>query len=364
MFRTNGLCQWSGYRPGDVNGGVSSANAALELAYLLAGANGQIVLSGIDLVLIDGKTHIEGTQVEFNPDRSKEKWKDIKCNDGETRQTIPVWERCLKEYESNIFKREKENHSLFNTSKEGAGILGARFTEWEILHSHVFNKEIDAVAIINDAKGPKGATAEEYATYTKKKQETALLLKEFFNEGMKLRRQVADSSLISNREGFRQLALIETFRFDSDPLWYTKDGFWQAIEELRKKLTVLHTNPCKDIDEFKIKYLTKECISQSVIDICQLDYFTAENRVGMMRNLTPVKHLALKHYVNIQMHLMLTLFYYAQALVKMWETGVDQTYNFRPYYFEEMNMNLLTPEQRAKFEEAAREEFVMDPQKA
>jgi len=122
VFRDNGVNRWTEYDPGSINGGVSSANAAVELAFML-GKKNNIIMAGIDLVFIDNKTHVEGTEVEFDVEKSRPKWIDIECNDGETRTSIPVWQRCQTEYNQGIYKHIKRECKIYNTSALGGKCL-------------------------------------------------------------------------------------------------------------------------------------------------------------------------------------------------------------------------------------------------
>src|SRR3990167_6057270 len=120
LLRTNGVCNFAGFPHGAVNGGGSAANCALELGYLFGCK--KIIITGGDLCFIDGKSPVEGTQVEFDPEKSKEKWKQIPGNAGEDVTTIPVWQRCLNEYEMAIHKHRERGAQVWNASVKGARI--------------------------------------------------------------------------------------------------------------------------------------------------------------------------------------------------------------------------------------------------
>ena len=86
LFRKNGVCLFTGLNHGSIDGGVSSSNACFEMALKLGCKN--IVMAGIDLCMIGGKTHTGDTQVEFDINRSKDKWTKVKTNSGKE-ETIP-----------------------------------------------------------------------------------------------------------------------------------------------------------------------------------------------------------------------------------------------------------------------------------
>lgn len=131
LYRNNGVCLFTGVKHGFVDGGVSSGNACMEFAFNLGCPN--VFTAGIDLCLIDGKTHTADTQVEFNPQASKEKWSKIKNYAGEDVTTIPVWMRCLNEYGQSINKHQGKNKDLkvYGTSLKSGKILGAEYKSWE-----------------------------------------------------------------------------------------------------------------------------------------------------------------------------------------------------------------------------------------
>jgi len=148
LFRSNGVCMFTDISHLRTDGGVSSGNAAFEFALQMGAKN--ILTSGIDLCLgPNGETHVEGTQVEFNPNNSKAKWSKIKNWAGDEVTTIPVWERCRNEYGQSIDKYRRKyldpqkdkdgkhievkpyEFSVYQTSRGSGRILGAEFKSWE-----------------------------------------------------------------------------------------------------------------------------------------------------------------------------------------------------------------------------------------
>ena len=97
---------------GFVDGGVSSGNAALELAFNLGCKD--IFITGIDCATLDGKSHSNGTQVEIDINKGLQKKLMVECNDGKERETIPIWERCLNEYIFSISKHLPNINNLIN----------------------------------------------------------------------------------------------------------------------------------------------------------------------------------------------------------------------------------------------------------
>jgi len=123
VYRANGICNWTGYEHAELNGGVSSANAGLQLAYEL-GAK-EIVITGIDLCFIDNASHVPGTKVEFDIEKSRPLWKEVKTNEDKVATQIPVWKRCHGEYENSIIKYMRNRKlNVYNTNLKGAVIAG------------------------------------------------------------------------------------------------------------------------------------------------------------------------------------------------------------------------------------------------
>ena len=148
LFRQNGVCLFTEMDHAFVDGGVSSGNAAMEIAILLGCKN--IALAGIDMCKgPKGETHVSGTQVEFNIERSAAKHTKIKTNSGGEAITIPVWERCRKEYMQSIDKWTKKGKVLnvINTASHGAVIPLTTYKKWEEI-SDLFKKEVDIDAEI------------------------------------------------------------------------------------------------------------------------------------------------------------------------------------------------------------------------
>lgn len=177
LFRQNGVCLFTELTHAFCDGGVSSGNAAMELA--LAFGCEKIFLSGIDLCFIDGKTHVEGTQVEFNVENSKKKWAPVETNSGKQATTIPVWERCRNEYMQAIRKWETKRDykpQVINTSTDGATIPCTTYKPWSEVLS-MFDKDIDVSQIIKENR--KKIDQTEIDRFEKKIKDTYIEVKKY-----------------------------------------------------------------------------------------------------------------------------------------------------------------------------------------
>lgn len=304
LFRDNGVCHWTGYKPGAVNGGVSSANAALELAFLMGCQN--IVLTGIDLCFQDGKSHVDGTEVEFDIENSRPKWTEITGNDGLV-TTIPVWKRCLNEYTKDISRHP--GHDLFNTSLKGAKILGTQVKPWAEI-SHLF--ESDAHAGRRISKNLVKPTEEANKKFEANCEELKENLKILISDIEKVLLTVRDQILTCSREEEKLVMQLANFTF--------KDYFDQVFH-LQKQLTNVFQAPAKTVDGFKAKYYTKSWFNHAILDTCQLDLMTTENKCAGLVNTIPIDHNRLKIYCQIQTSLFTLFMYYAKKMLTMFETG-------------------------------------------
>jgi hypothetical protein len=318
LYRDNGLCKWTKFNPGSVNGGVSSGNAALELAYLLGCKN--ITLTGIDLCFIDDKTHIAGTEVEFDIQKSKDKWTKIPGNAGNEVTTIPVWYRCLNEYLISIQKHRDKGAKLFNTSLKGAKIMGAEVQPWSEL-SQVYNKEIDVKTRIEEkrTKHKEGA----WDDYQNQKSFLRKLLSSFVKEYGKTKSFIQDNMLTSKREEEKAVGKLKNI--------YEPTDFFNQVEGTKKSLVEVYSESCRMVDQLKQKFFTQELFSLSLIDICQHSYFQVENRCGNIRNTVVHDHERLKQYVIVNMHFLDELNYYAIKLLDLLNGKIDQ---FEEYKYE------------------------------
>lgn len=306
-FRDNGVCLWSGFKPGSVNGGVSSANAAVELAFLFGCKD--IVLTGVDLAFVDGKSHVSGTRVEFDINKSKPKWTKVETNDGEKADTIPVWERCRREYETAIVKHAGRGATVHNVSKKGAKISGTNVTDWETLAGH-FKTEHNYIAEIKASIKPIDQA--EVDAFEKCRQEGLDYLKRFKNAYDELNSNLSDGMMIAERE---EAKLIRTAVTSTDPI-----EFWQQVRSMENGLVKVYGDVEKQHSAFANEFYRTRLFSLTLLDICQLDYFTTENKTGALVNTLPTEHERLKLYVKHQWALSVIFGYYADRLIQDLET--------------------------------------------
>lgn len=307
LFRDNGVCKWTSYDPGSVNGGVSSANTALELAYLFGCKD--IVMTGVDLCFIDNKSHTEGTQVEFNIEKSKDKWREIPGNSGPV-TTIPVWNRCLNEYVQAIAKHYSTNATVFNTSLKGALIHGATVRPWSELGG-IFNRDGYARQKIEKNLNKIDPTCAD--KFKVNMDNTNKLLTEFRHDLKKFFLNIYDSLLTCGREEER---LIQQAQTNHDPT-----DFFRSVEQIKKSLKDVYRNICQDVDDVKTKYFTNRDFLDTMIDMCQLETFQMENKANSLANIVPIEHERLKAYVALHMGLFKTLDFYAGKIIGLIEKG-------------------------------------------
>lgn len=328
LFRDNGVCKWSKLDPGSVNGGVSSGNAALEFALELGCKS--IVLAGIDLCFIDEKTHIEGTEVEFDIEKSKPKWSKIPGNSGEEVTTIPVWYRCLNEYLISMQKPKWTNCKIYNTSLKGAKIPGTIVQPWSEV-SQLFKEEKDVVSLIE--KNKVLPTDEDKGAFYKQRNDLRKLLYDFSRDYKKMRGFVSDLMITAKREEEKIVGKLKC-------IYDTTEFFIQA-DAAKKSLGDVYVETCRQVDKLKEVYFTKELFTLSALDICQHSYFTTENRISGAKNLIPNEHDRLKQYVVFNMHLLEELHYYAEKLIPLLDGEVkDFDFDYGKSHLEVKDDNI------------------------
>lgn len=315
LFRDNGVCKWTGYDPGSVNGGVSSANAALELAFLFSAKT--IILSGIDLCFLDEKSHIEGTEVEFDVEKSRPKWKEIASNEeGKTVTSIPVWMRCLNEYQGSIYKHysKRQDFKVYNTSLRGAKIQGTELISFASLQELTFKETFDLGKKIKDLLDLHNSNYE--TSYLQKKKDTISFLKKVSNEFQKAFSNASDTL---NTAFHEEQKIMEQLKVISDPAKY-----FSTKNQMLKELTKIYSEPCRLIDQFRQAFYVKELFSNVVMDICQLDLFQSENKAYSLANVIDVDHERLKHYADIHLRLFKIFEYYTHCLIDLLENGYQE----------------------------------------
>jgi len=303
MFRGNGVCHFSQYEPGEVNGGVSSANAAMELAFLFGCS--KVVLTGVDLCFIDGQSHTKGTEVEFNVEKSKPQWTKIMGNSGEPVTTIPVWNRCLQEYQSSIHKwREKgHNFTVYNTSMKGAQIIGTQATPWSDLNAT--SNEDPGERIEHYKKLPAPAKAEGF------KRQMEMLrgeLKTFRKDLEKCFKIVSDAQITTKREEEKLSMQMLSYPWGEE--------FFKGVHTLMGTLSKIYSLPSKEIDAIKDKYWNKDWFSKTIMDLSQLDVFQTMNKCNALKNLEPMDHERMKKYIAQHISLYRIHDYYSGLLLE------------------------------------------------
>lgn len=311
VFRTNGVCTWSGWDVGNVDGGVSSANAALEMAYRLGCRN--IVMAGIDLCFIDNKTHVEGTQVEFDPEKSKAKWKTIKGNSGDV-TSIPVWMRCLHEYEGTIDKHG-EGTMVYNTSLNGAAITGTILKPWSEL-GPAFQKQVYATKKLDKHLQPTTFKVEGVKDFTENKAKLAENLKKTLEDLEKTMINVKDQYLLAGRE--EEKILYQTAGI-FDPTEY-----FHQVKQTLKNLANSYQECCRQVDAFKARHYNNPLFRFCLLDIAQLSYFTTENMVGALINTVDHEHERLKTYTKYNSMFWGELQWLMKRLIDLMENGANQ----------------------------------------
>ncbi len=320
LFRDNGVCRWTEYDPGSVNGGVSSGNAALEMAYLFGSQ--KIFLTGIDLSFIDGKSHVTGTEVEFDLEKSRPKWTEVLANDGSKTTTIPVWNRCLQEYKNAIQKHVDKKAVIYNTSLKGAKIEGTQVLSWKDSLTH-FEKELNPLELI---KSNLTVHVPEYKTKYEEKRKSAIkLLKEVQYDLMKLFLNLDDSMLSAQREEERVVNQVKTH--------YDPKDFFHNVKAILGSLGEMYKTPCKTVDDFKSKYFSNADFNLLVIDMCLVDIFHTENKLFGLKNVIENEYERLKTYVGYQAVLYKLFQVYVDRMLRLLEEG-PKGYNYTPIPFE------------------------------
>lgn len=302
LYRSNGVCRWSTYDPGFVDGGVSAANAALEIAFRLK--NNPIILSGVDLCFIGDRSHIEGTQVEFDIERSREKWQKIKGNDKEV-TSIPVWIRCLGEYQNAIFKHEARG-KVINTSLQGAYIDGTVVKPWSEVGPMLATKSYVRDKIKKHLEKPN---EEAKAKYEAAKDMARKELKRLHEDMRALFFDIGDSYKIARDEETKAILQLNHVP-DSD-------RYWASVSGVQTSLVKVFELAASQIDQFKNKWYTDNFFNQSIADICQLDLFQNENKCISLKNATDWNHQRLKMYVECHLNFYQICNFYVESLLKL-----------------------------------------------
>lgn len=290
LMRTNGVCVYTEIKQhGTVNGGVSSGNAALEIAFMLKSKN--IFLTGIDMVEVDGKTHVDGTQVEYNIKESMKKGTvKIECNDGVVRETTKIYNRCYNEYFQAIDKHNtKYDFNVYNTSSKGLNIKNTTYKPWtELLDK--FKREVNASELIDKHKGKIGNKTVK--AFKEKIKKTKQLLLDVRASVVITESLVSEAQRSCDRECKKMTTFIQS----------ENEGF-AIYEELKKQeanFEKLWFNVVDAYDHnFKNKWLNSMDFRIMFLDILQLDTYFYENQVHSLSNLIDKNSSKYKEYTII-----------------------------------------------------------------
>jgi len=311
LFRNNGICKWTALEHAEVNGGVSACNAALELAFNLGCEN--IFLTGIDLCFVGEKSHASGTVLEFDLKKSKPKWSKVKTNSGDEATTIPIWHRCLCEYVQALVKYQGKRAGtlVFNTSKNGAEIFGAEYKPWNDLTKY-FKREYSLTKLIKDYAKEVGHA--EKLAFEKSKARHIEYLKDFLKETQRLFLFLDDALTTAIREEHK---IISQLKCHVEPA-----GFWKNVDTLSSSMGEIYRASCDQIDQYKTRFYPDITFSNLLLDLCQLDLFTTENKANTIQNTMKLGHERMKYYIAIHKNLFKIFEYYAREILDNLQNGV------------------------------------------
>jgi len=322
VYRANGICNWSGYKHAELNGGVSSANAGLQLAYEL-GAK-EIIITGIDLCFIDNASHVPGTKVEFDIEKSRPLWKEIKTNEDKIATQIPVWKRCHGEYENSILKYKRNRKlNVYNTSLKGAVIAGTTVKSWDDL-SNTFKKDVFPIARLK--KHLYKFNKKEKVAFEKRKKDAIDYLSQVLKDLKEVFAGLDDCLNNNLREEVKCMNQLKS--------QYEPKEYFRILGDVTKSLKEIYSSPAKVIDGFKGKHYNNALFTQLISDTLQLDIFKAENKVRSMKNVMPDEHERMKQYIFLHAQVFRLIEYYAretkallegQKMFLSWEKESDNS---------------------------------------
>ena len=269
---------------------------------------------------MDGKSHIEGTEVEFDVEKSRSKWIEIENNEGKKVTTIPVWTRCLHEYAGAIVKHDAHKRIL-NTSTKGVKISGVAVKSWDDINIEPIDFDIDKKIRKHLAKHPP-----KYEdTYLEEKGKAIVYLKKAKHDLEKLFLNLDDLFMIGRREEDKALS---QFKVTMD----AKDFGFQS-SSLLKNFSNMYQEPCRLLDQYKQTYFTNELFSLVLLDTCQHSLFINENKCASLKNIEEHEYLRLKGYSMLRLVLYREIHYYMGQIINLLENGPDLSPGyFRPEY--------------------------------
>jgi hypothetical protein len=334
LFRHNGVCMFTELKHCFTDGGVSSSNAAFEFAIELGCPN--ILTAGIDLCMIGGKTHTDGTQVEFNPNNSKEKWSKIKNWKDEDVTTIPVWERCRNEYGQSIDKHRAKGKKfgVYQTALGSGKILGAEYKSWE-----------DCVALCSD----KVDVSKRLETYRSKISDSDV--RKFYDVVRQAHQDLKDIA-----EGAKVTIELEsdakrTFDGETDKMFRrmireccettvvngraevkpNPIALIKAFRAIQPNIEKLSKNIADNYDtNFKMKYCNNKFYRMCLMDVLQHDVFLYENKCNSLTNMREFIDEKYLDYAVLTRDFLDRVDYYATKLFKLFEEVLNDEQGIIP----------------------------------
>ena len=339
LMRNNGTCSYTPYldvgeppkvpggkvkvpnwplQHGAVNGGVSSGNACAELAFLLSGGNkkkANIIFAGIDLAFgPKGASHVGGTQVEFNLEKSKKLWTKQKNNIGRLSTTIPVWVRCWNEYQGAVLKHrdgEKRNFEIYNTSTHGLVIAGTKYMPWKKLVAQSFwNHKQDVRKILKS--NLKTHPDKMWKAFLKKNENTALILTEQYDD-LKTALNVCTDNVKTAEREIEKL----TKRMVSE---YHGYELVKAVKANQKNYDKLWESAAEPLDMFyKQKYWYELYFRMTIFDTLQLDGYHYDNFFGSLPNIFEKNDERYYEYIKQTKDFYIKADYYYEKFIELFE---------------------------------------------
>lgn len=312
LFRRNGVCLFTELDHGAVDGGVSASNAGLELAILLGCRN--IILSGVDLCMVGGKTHTDGTQVEFNIEASKARWTKVKTNGGGEATTIPVWQRCRREYAQSIFKHieAQKKFKVYNMSKDGAVV---ELTEYKPLPDiDVFGEDMDAHKLIK--KHRTKLTQKQQDKFNDMLKEAVERIKDFSNTIEISNSLAEDSKRTAEGELDKLVALIQTKAKTPYQLIMGLRAQEANVNKLWKGVADSYE------DNFRKKLYTEMLFRILIFDVLQIDFYHYENQVNAMFNATKYEDERNYNFYVCTKEMLVKVLYYLEKFEKLFSEYV------------------------------------------
>jgi hypothetical protein len=299
-----------------VDGGVSSGNAALELAINLGAKN--IHLAGIDMVMVDGRTHTEGTQVEFNIEKSKSKWSEVATNDGSKATTIPVWERCRNEYVQSIDKHRSKGQvfEVINTAAKGAVIPLTTYKTFDQVEN-VFDKEINITERIETHR--KKLTHGEIEAFKKKLVESTKKLKEY----LEICKVAEGLAFDSKRTAEREIAKM-TKQIYTSSTQYPYDMV-RNVRHNQPNLEKLWTGVVEAYDlNFKQKCYNDMLFRVLIFDVLQLNIYQYENQCAQLINNCDFSDERYFQYGIYTRDFLVTVMHYIEMFITLFEGALEK----------------------------------------